>query len=593
MNYSSDEEFCCIRIWRGDDSAMTLPSIKMTGSYTAGAGAPSLAWEAGQGPASFASFLDATDVSTVDRQSAPSAAGAPPQVAAEGLEKTKASIAGAVNADANAQISSRTPTETRRSSMRDNSKDRMAGIPVRTKASGGAKGQGSASEHISGDVLAGQALAASPVPAVISAEGETSFGARAEVTAGQFPVESSVETAAGGMSVGELAGAASDDVVRATEQGANEPKQDETELQVESNSMAECMGADGTASMIPNALQGPVPPASPEVAAALLQAAQPEAAGRSDRPQPMEMQEVGTMTSQKRANGLPTAADKTSIPAASSTTSSLVAGLSQGDANEHVFYMANGKINARPPVESERGIDSESPSVVSGSDISVEKSAARQGSTASHAPLPSASSINQHFEMGGVTSLETLGIASSSSKPFGAPSASDDLPQSASSAFSLSDSDQFTKERLQTAGTVRALGDALQSAMGVGVQTESFGRVTIHTATEGNHLLAQVTLEDGRQSATLVSHVPAVEQRLTQQFGLEAAVSVSTGSQSSLGGGANGDSGRDASPQRHQPTEAKPQNTAQGMTDERVAVEDRTSSPWAQSSSASRLDVTV
>lgn len=74
----------------------------------------------------------------------------------------------------------------------------------------------------------------------------------------------------------------------------------------------------------------------------------------------------------------------------------------------------------------------------------------------------------------------------------------------------------------------RVLANAMRGELHVGVRTEAFGRVTIQTSAGSGQFSAQVSLEDSKQSAALAAHFPAVEQRITQQHGVNASVRIAT-----------------------------------------------------------------
>jgi hypothetical protein len=95
---------------------------------------------------------------------------------------------------------------------------------------------------------------------------------------------------------------------------------------------------------------------------------------------------------------------------------------------------------------------------------------------------------------------------------------------------------QMAVQPMSEAGIARTLQNAMRGDLRVGVQTEAFGRVTIQTIATNGQLSAQLSLEDGKQSAALAVHLPAVEQKLTQTYGLNASVSLTGGSGGAAGG---------------------------------------------------------
>ncbi|HEY4010979.1 MAG TPA: flagellar hook-length control protein FliK [Acidobacteriaceae bacterium] len=135
---------------------------------------------------------------------------------------------------------------------------------------------------------------------------------------------------------------------------------------------------------------------------------------------------------------------------------------------------------------------------------------------------------------------------------------------------------------------------ALQGAMRdfrVGVQTESFGRVTVQAVTEGGQLSAQLLLENSKQSAVLAAHLPGLEQRLSQQYGVNASVSLAGGWEHGSGG-STGDGGRNSESSRGAQPEDVPYARARS---ESSLPEEGTAVPTAMHSRyvSSILDVTV
>jgi hypothetical protein len=106
---------------------------------------------------------------------------------------------------------------------------------------------------------------------------------------------------------------------------------------------------------------------------------------------------------------------------------------------------------------------------------------------------------------------------------------------------------------LTETGAARALQSAMRADLHVGVQTEAFGRVTIQTTTEGGHLSAQLSLEDAKGSAALAAHLPGVEQKLSQQFGVSTSVNLVGSADRGYGGAASSSGERSSQQQGHHP----------------------------------------
>lgn len=141
----------------------------------------------------------------------------------------------------------------------------------------------------------------------------------------------------------------------------------------------------------------------------------------------------------------------------------------------------------------------------------------------------------------------------------------------------------------------RLLGTTMRGDLRVGVQTEAFGRVTIQTNTQAGQLSAQLSLENTRESATLAVHLPAVEQRIVQQHGLNASVRLVGGFDGGTGAGSmareqSGSEGRDR--ERYTSNVAIRVGPAEhGSSSESHSVE--TTVLASKYPAASRLDVTV
>lgn len=75
------------------------------------------------------------------------------------------------------------------------------------------------------------------------------------------------------------------------------------------------------------------------------------------------------------------------------------------------------------------------------------------------------------------------------------------------------------------AGLVQAMS---RSEMQVHLHGEEFGRISIHTAYGRDSLAAEISVENAQLGAALSAHLPAVEQKLSQDHGLHASVTIGT-----------------------------------------------------------------
>jgi hypothetical protein len=154
---------------------------------------------------------------------------------------------------------------------------------------------------------------------------------------------------------------------------------------------------------------------------------------------------------------------------------------------------------------------------------------------------------------------------------------------------------EMSPPRVADPSAARLLGSAMRGDVRVGVQTEAFGRVTIQTSAQGGQLSAQLSLENAKESATLAAHLPAVEQKIVQQHGLNASVRLVSGSD---GGASAGFMGRDQSgssrrdPERyHNDVVMRPNGIDHGSSNGSRGVESAV--PGSTYVVTSRLDVTV
>ena len=82
------------------------------------------------------------------------------------------------------------------------------------------------------------------------------------------------------------------------------------------------------------------------------------------------------------------------------------------------------------------------------------------------------------------------------------------------------------------------------SEMQVSLHSDDLGRLTVHTAFARDAISAQITLDNPQLGSTLAAHLPAMEQRLAQDHGLRASVTIDT--QTGNGADHHRQSGEDA-----------------------------------------------
>ena len=120
------------------------------------------------------------------------------------------------------------------------------------------------------------------------------------------------------------------------------------------------------------------------------------------------------------------------------------------------------------------------------------------------------------------------------------------------------------------------------------VTSPDFGRVTVHTAYGRETIATQITLENIQLGSALAAHVPAMEQKLGQDHGLRASVTIDTQTQAGAEQG------------RQHPSDTPP--TPPGRRSPAIASAIRdgtpgpvvmTSTPRSSTSSTTRLDIRI
>lgn len=152
----------------------------------------------------------------------------------------------------------------------------------------------------------------------------------------------------------------------------------------------------------------------------------------------------------------------------------------------------------------------------------------------------------------------------------------------------------LTPPQFYDVNSARLLGSAMRGGLRIGVQTEAFGRVTIQTNAQGGQLSAQVSLENTKEGAALATHLPAVEQKIIQQHGLNASVRIVGGFDGGAGGGSAGrnqsESERRSPEQTERNVVAAPTKIQRTSSSEIRAIE---TPLLGRHSVSSRLDITV
>jgi hypothetical protein len=136
------------------------------------------------------------------------------------------------------------------------------------------------------------------------------------------------------------------------------------------------------------------------------------------------------------------------------------------------------------------------------------------------------------------TSSPTFELRRASSVPTDARSVRDADPtvQHAAAALAIEQSSQLRADH--------ALATSMRSNLQIGIQTESFGRVTVHTSSQGSRMFAELSVENSQQASVIGAHLPEAEHRMETLHGLQASLSVNSS--------AGGESSQSQDHQRHQ-----------------------------------------
>jgi hypothetical protein len=128
-----------------------------------------------------------------------------------------------------------------------------------------------------------------------------------------------------------------------------------------------------------------------------------------------------------------------------------------------------------------------------------------------------------------------------------------------------------------------------RSEMQVHVNAGEFGRVSIRTAYGRDAISAQITLENNELRSALSVHAPSIEQKLGQDHGLRASVTVDT---QQPGGNAGHRGGREADAQPERRAFARADTLANASPELSTVALSATPSPIAAAGSA-RLDIRI
>lgn len=116
--------------------------------------------------------------------------------------------------------------------------------------------------------------------------------------------------------------------------------------------------------------------------------------------------------------------------------------------------------------------------------------------------------------------------------------------------------------------TARLLQTAGSSEMRVGLRSEEFGNITIHTTLGREQISARISVDSGQLGSALSVHLPAMQEKLEQHFGLNASVALDGLSGGATSGGnqtgADNRSGQqsDGQTSRHLEIDPTPRSTA-------------------------------
>jgi hypothetical protein len=87
---------------------------------------------------------------------------------------------------------------------------------------------------------------------------------------------------------------------------------------------------------------------------------------------------------------------------------------------------------------------------------------------------------------------------------------------------------------INTAKVIQSMGE---TEMHVGMRSAEFGEISIRTAVSQQQMLAQISVDHSDLGSTIAAHLPAMQAKLGNEYGLHASVEVTQGGTSFTGNG--------------------------------------------------------
>lgn len=113
----------------------------------------------------------------------------------------------------------------------------------------------------------------------------------------------------------------------------------------------------------------------------------------------------------------------------------------------------------------------------------------------------------------------------------------------AGSEMSLSQTEVSDRPQLASINTAKLVQSMAQTEMRIGMRSDEFGSLTIHTTLGREQISAQISLESEKLGSALSAHLPSIQEKLSQDYGVKASVTIG-----GLGGSGSLGSGSDRSP---------------------------------------------
>lgn len=165
----------------------------------------------------------------------------------------------------------------------------------------------------------------------------------------------------------------------------------------------------------------------------------------------------------------------------------------------------------------------------------------------------------------------------------------------------LTDSDSIPAGSLADLTQARVLHSLSGSEMHINLNSEEFGRVSVHAAYGRDSITTQISLENSTMGnalgSALSAHLSTLETKLGQEHGLPSSVSLATHNGSDTGSPGQGRSGDPQSQSRQFPGSGHPTSHASAVSQSSLSSDGTfatdQSTPTLTEASSGRLDIRI